>query len=168
LAELGAPANWDIDELCDLVAGQRDRRIHRVPIAMSALQPCGFWVSTEHVDFIVYESDTSSIHQEHIIAHELAHIICCHRGGTALTDASAQLLFPDLEPDLVRDMLRRAGYSDRQEQEAEMLASLIMEEVTRCRSRPRPAAVTTAMDTTADEVTRVARSLTYRVPRRRR
>jgi Zn-dependent peptidase ImmA (M78 family) len=165
LAALGAPASWDIDELCDLVAEQINRRICRVPVAMSAMHPCGFWVSTEHIDFIVYESETSRIHQEHIIAHELAHIICCHRGSTALTDESARLLFPDLDPDLVRDMLQRASYSDRQEQEAEMLASLIMERVTK--RRPEPAS-TTAADTVADEVTRIARSLTYQVPRPRR
>lgn len=167
LAELDAPATCDIHELCDLVAGQRARRIHRVPIAMSAMHPCGFWISTERIDFIVYESDTSRIHQEHIIAHELAHIICCHRGGTTFTDASARLLFPDLDPDLVRDMLRRAGYSDRQEQEAEMLASLIMEQVNR-RHPGAPQATTTAIDDAGDETLRITRSLTYghRAPRR--
>jgi hypothetical protein len=168
LAALGTPASWDIDGLCDLVAEQINRRICRVPAAMSALHPCGFWVSTEHIDFIVYESGTSRIHQEHIIAHELAHIICCHRGSTALTDESARLLFPDLDPDLVRDMLHRASYSDRQEEEAEMLASLIMEQVTRRRPEPASTAEATGTDTATDEVTRIARSLTYQVPRPRR
>lgn len=161
LAELDAPTTWDIHDLCDLVAEQRDRRIHRVPIAMSAMHPCGFWIFTEHVDFIVYESDTSRVHQEHIIAHELAHIICCHRGGTTFSDATAQLLFPDLDPDLVRDMLRRSGYSDRQEQEAEMLASLIMEQANRLRPGAPRTATTTAIDDAGDETLRIARSLTY-------
>ena len=161
LAELGVPANWDIDQLCDLVAEQRGRPIRCIPVAMSATHPCGFWIATEPADLIVYESDTSRAHQEHIIAHELAHIICCHRGSAAVDDISAQLMFPDLDPNLVRDMLRRTGYSDDQEHEAEVVASMIMERINRHRREPPP----TEDTPTAAEILRIERSLTYRMPR---
>jgi hypothetical protein len=155
------PVDCDIDGLCDLLSGQRSRPIFRIPVAMHATHPCGFWVATEHADFIVYEANTSRAHQEHIITHELAHIICCHRGGVTLDDASAHLLFPDLDPELIRDMLRRSGYSDSQEQEAEVMASMILERVNR---HPR-ALAETAGGGVADEITRIERALTYRIPR---
>ncbi len=35
------------------------------------------------------------------------------------------MLFPDLDPDMVISMLGRAGYTDTQEREAELFASII-------------------------------------------
>jgi hypothetical protein len=68
--------------------------------------------------------------------HELGHIICCHRGAGGLDEASARLLFPDLDPDLVRDMLLRATYDDVQEQEAEIIAYLLSERMREAPSSP--------------------------------
>ena len=162
LAELDIPPGCTITGLCERVAAQRGRPIHLIPVAMAATHPCGFWVATEAVDFILYEANTSRTHQEHIVAHELAHMICCHRGTSALDDASARTLFPDVDPQLVRDMLRRAGYTDSQEQEAEVMASVILERLKRHTHQP---ASTTVADF-AEAVARIERSLTYRSARR--
>jgi hypothetical protein len=105
----------------------RGRPLRFVAMSMEAPQPCGLWVATHAQDFIIYETCTSRPHQHHIIAHELAHMICCHRRVRALDDNGAQLLFPDLDPRLVHDMLQRSSYSEPEEQEAEMLASLILQ-----------------------------------------
>lgn len=161
LSTLHFPANCTITALCERVASQRGRPIYLVPLAMAATHPCGFWVATEAADFILYEANTSRTHQEHIVAHELAHMICCHRGTTALDDMSARTLFPDVDPQLVRDMLRRAGYTDSQEQEAEVMASVILE---RLKRRPPEAPPATAGDF-AEAVARIERSLTYRTAR---
>jgi Zn-dependent peptidase ImmA (M78 family) len=163
LGEIGLPIDCDIDSLCERISQQRGRPIHRIPIPMRSNHPCGFWVATEHADFILYEANTSKAHQEHIIVHELAHIICCHRGSVTIDDASAELLFPDLDPGLVRDMLRRSGYSDNQEREAEILASMILERVNRHPRTPDPA---TDADNT-EELMRIERALTYRTSRSR-
>ncbi|WP_138963319.1 hypothetical protein [Streptomyces sp. YIM 121038] len=125
LAALALPASYDIAELCALLSERRGRPLHLAPIAMRAAQPCGLWIASSTVDFIIFEAKTTRPHQEHIIAHELAHIICGHRSDSSLDDATAQLVFPDLDPALVRDMLARTEYSEIQEQEAEMTASLI-------------------------------------------
>ncbi|MGH3844705.1 MAG: hypothetical protein ACRDS0_25175 [Pseudonocardiaceae bacterium] len=52
-------------------------------------------------------------------------MICCHRGVVRPDDETMRLLFPDLSPQLIRDLLCRTGYSDIQEEEAEIMASLI-------------------------------------------
>lgn len=126
LDALNLPTPYDVSILCEYLSQQRGRPIHLVPMTMQVSHPCGILVASSTTDFIFYDVNTSKPHQEHIVMHELAHIICCHRGSGGLDDASAQLLFPDVDPELVRDMLRRTTYSNVQEQEAEIMASLIL------------------------------------------
>jgi hypothetical protein len=156
LAGLDVPTVSSVTALCARIGAQRGRPIHLIPVAVPATHPCGFWVATDVADFILYEANTSRTHQEHIVAHELAHMICCHRGTGPLDDMSARRLFPDVDPQLVRDMLQRAAYTDSQEQEAEVMASVILERL-KLRS---PDAVTESGS--VDAIARVGRSLTYR------
>ncbi|MFE0187261.1 toxin [Streptomyces sp. NPDC058989] len=129
IAELDLPKVADVAELCRHLGEVRDRPITLVPMQMPASHPCGMWVAARDEDLIFYDANTTSAHQEHIILHELGHIICCHRGAGWLDEASARLLFPNLDPDLVRDMLLRATYDDVQEQEAEIIAYLLSQQV---------------------------------------
>ncbi|MEU9122434.1 toxin [Streptomyces sp. NPDC048506] len=129
LAELDLPQVADVAELCRHLGEVRNRPITLVPMQMPASQPCGMWVAARDEDLIFYDANTTSAHQEHIILHELGHIICCHRGAGWLDEASARFLFPNLDPDLVRDMLLRATYDDVQEQEAEIIAYLLSQQV---------------------------------------
>ncbi|MFD9407913.1 ImmA/IrrE family metallo-endopeptidase [Streptomyces sp. NPDC059989] len=129
IAELDLPQAADVAELCRHLGEVRDRPIILVPMQMPSSHPCGMWVAARDEDLIFYDANTTSAHQEHIILHELGHIICCHRGAGGLDEAAARLLFPDLDPDLVRDMLLRATYDDVQEQEAEIIAYLLSQRV---------------------------------------
>lgn len=129
IAGLGLPQVADVAELCRHLGESRGRPITLVPMQMPASHPCGMWVAARDEDLIFYDANTTSAHQEHIILHELGHIICCHRGAGWLDEASARLLFPNLDPDLVRDMLLRATYDDVQEQEAEVIAYLLAQRV---------------------------------------
>lgn len=126
---LDLPKVADVAELCRYLGEIRDRPITLVPLPMPASHPCGIWVAARDEDLIFYDANTTSAHQEHIILHELGHIICCHRGAGWLDEASARLLFPNLDPDLVRDMLLRATYDDVQEQEAEVIAYILAQRV---------------------------------------
>ncbi|CAM5338866.1 toxin [Streptomyces avidinii] len=125
IAELGLPQVTDVAELCRHLGEARDRPITLVPMQMPSSHPCGMWVAARDEDLIFYDANTTGAHQEHIILHELGHIICCHRGAGGLDEAAARLLFPNLDPELVRDMLLRATYDDVQEQEAEIIAYLL-------------------------------------------
>jgi hypothetical protein len=127
IAELGLPDQCDLPTLCRRLGELRDRPITLVPMPMLATHPCGMWVAAHEADLIFFDANTTSAHQEHIILHELGHIICCHRGSGLLDDESARSLFPNLNPDIVRDMLMRATYDDVQEQEAEIIAYLLSE-----------------------------------------
>jgi hypothetical protein len=77
------------------------------------------WLATKGADYVVYERNTSAPHRDHVILHELGHILCEHTGGD-----SAGVLFPQLDPAVVRTMLARGHevYSTGQEAEAEYVA----------------------------------------------
>ncbi|MEU6312815.1 toxin [Streptomyces sp. NPDC047014] len=140
LAELGLPEATDVAELCRHLGEARGRPILLVPMQMPASHPCGMWVAARDEDLIFYDANTTGAHQEHIILHELGHIICCHRGAGGLDEAAARLLFPNLDPQLVRDMLLRATYDDVQEQEAEIIAYLLSQRMGGAEGRETAAA----------------------------
>ncbi|WP_329182008.1 hypothetical protein OG754_39860 (plasmid) [Streptomyces decoyicus] len=87
--------------------------------------PTGIWLATEHEDFVLYDAQTSPLHQEHIILHEIGHLVCGHRSMGGEQHLYRRIDFAD--PASIRQVLPRARYSDEQEQEAEMIASLILE-----------------------------------------
>jgi hypothetical protein len=119
------PHPFDLDAFCAEVAARRGRPLHRRPVhGLSAGAPCGLWVATGEADHVFYDPGTSPLHAEHIVLHELAHILSGHSIGTIGGDGLA-VLFPDLDPSTVRRVLGRVSYTTAQEREAEMMASLI-------------------------------------------
>jgi hypothetical protein len=132
---LDIPVPFDARELCRRVGAARNRQIHLRSLAMPAGGPCGVWVSTDTGDFIFYEEQTSGLHQEHIIVHELGHLLSDHEASAVLAPEVCQLLLPSLDPGIVSRVLSRSRYSAVAELEAEMIASLILERANRWRSR---------------------------------
>ncbi|MFJ5632111.1 hypothetical protein ACIQF5_05605 [Streptomyces goshikiensis] len=106
-----------LEGLCERIAEQRGRpiRIHPLPKEAAESGVCGLWVGTDTVDYVFYEAQTTPLHREHIVLHELGHILFGHH---SLEGQSA-------EGDGVPTVLGRTNYTTRQEQEAEMLASMI-------------------------------------------
>jgi hypothetical protein len=91
------------------------------------------WLSLAQADYILYEPNTSKLHSEHIILHELAHMLCDHR--LSMDSSVLAKLLPSINPAIVKRVLGRVNYATEQEQEAEMLASLIRGGTRRERSR---------------------------------
>jgi hypothetical protein len=81
------------------------------------------------VDYVFYEHETSQLHREHIILHELGHLLCEHQPTEVIDAEVVAQLFPHLNPAVVHRVLGRTTYTAVEEQEAEMLASLVRERV---------------------------------------
>ncbi|MFE5483723.1 hypothetical protein [Streptomyces sp. NPDC056527] len=120
-----------VEELCRTISEQRGRGLTLSPLPAGAGESggvCGLLVSLGDADHIFYESSTNRLHQRHIILHEIAHLLLDH-GSTAGEGAASGLerLFPGLDPAMVRRLLARGrtDYSQVQEREAELLATLI-------------------------------------------
>ncbi|MFI5938400.1 hypothetical protein [Actinoplanes sp. NPDC051494] len=141
LAGLVIPAPFDLDAFVAVVAASRDRPLILQPMAglggagLGTGTPCGLWISLPDADYVFYDPGTSRLHAEHIVLHELAHMLSGHTTGLDVSGGALARLVPDLDPRTVERMLGRVSYTTTQEREAEMLASLI-----RARSGPGPLA----------------------------
>jgi len=128
LRELRLPSSVDLAGVIRLLAEARARPIVLQPVNGIGGQTMGAWIPTLDVDLILYEQRTTRLHQDHIVLHELSHLICGHQ-AKVLEPAAAAELFPDLRPDAVRAVLARHGYSSAEEVEAEVLASVLSQQV---------------------------------------
>jgi hypothetical protein len=91
----------------------------------------GLWVAAESADMIFYEEHTTPPHQEHIVLHELSHVLCNHYPAQLSAGEHMRMLMPDLDPQMVQRILGRTTYLAVEEQEAELLASLIQQRAQR-------------------------------------
>ncbi|GAA3435434.1 hypothetical protein [Kutzneria kofuensis] len=129
---------FSVDALCRVISAQRGRPLHVHPLNVppsSGLNACGMWIATDVADHVFVEHRTSRFHQEHIILHEIGHMLCEHVTEDlppALTDA---LRAGDVDSGLVRQVLARTSYTTGQEKDAELVASLILERVARRHAR---------------------------------
>ncbi|MCF4139000.1 ImmA/IrrE family metallo-endopeptidase [Streptomyces sp. Tue 6430] len=127
-----------IRTLKDHLSRKRGRPIYLVPMALPHDVLNGMWVATPVADFVIYAAHATRAHQEHIIAHELGHIMCDHQAVSDVGDGILGQLFPDISPTVVRRVLTRTRYSHRNEQEAEMIASLYCARLDPRRAEPLP------------------------------
>ncbi|WP_406083543.1 ImmA/IrrE family metallo-endopeptidase [Micromonospora zamorensis] len=127
VADLEVPEPFDIQKLCDVLGERRGRPIHLVPIKLPAHTVCGMCVPTGDFDAIFFEQDTSPLHQQLIIGHELGHLLAGHRATEVLDADASRLLLPDLDPQLVQRSLGRSNYAAAEEREAEMIGSLLLQ-----------------------------------------
>jgi hypothetical protein len=129
LADIDVPRPFDLSAFCSYVAACRGRTLHLHPLPQNYSEgaPCGLWLGTERADHIFYAAGTGQMHQQHIILHEIGHILCDHRAPGLTPDDAIALLLPDIDPATVARVLRRSSYTAPQEQMAEMMATMINE-----------------------------------------
>jgi hypothetical protein len=177
---LALPDPFDAEAFIASLARERGRPIDIVPVTAKPDLPCGLVVTTDRADWIVYRTDTTAVHRQHILLHEAAHLVCKHAeraearaaaeaqaaregdgpgpgaaagsegileavgagsagAGAGAAAAAAASLMPHLPPDLIRNVLGRTVYSEPDEREAELVASLILQRARRRTRRGRPA-----------------------------
>ncbi|WP_229889298.1 hypothetical protein [Streptomyces mirabilis] len=97
-----------------------------MPYPLPVPGPFGVWISTRSADYILYQRETSKVHQDHIILHEVGHIMADHR-STVSGDEIWQQLMPDISVDVIKKTLLRTSYDEEHEREAELVATIILE-----------------------------------------
>ncbi len=130
LRQVEVPSPFDVEAFCAALSERRGRRIHLCPMNMG-VSPCGVWLALPAADYIFYEDGTTRLHREHIVLHELGHVLSDHVPTDVLDEEVIKALMPDLDLRMVRRVLGRTSYSAVEEQEAEMLASLVLERASR-------------------------------------
>jgi hypothetical protein len=110
-----------VHELAEALAGQRGKPIVLRAASFPAGVLTGGLLITDSVDFIAYPR-TTPVHRDHIIGHELGHLLAGHTPTAVQGEDAVRLLAPDIDPAVIRRMLSRTNYTDREEQEAEAIA----------------------------------------------
>jgi hypothetical protein len=136
---LHLPSPFDAARFIDGLAAARGRNVVLLPVTARPHIPCGLLITTDRTHCILYAADTTPLHQQHILLHEAAHLICGHHETSPAPAAAAQVLLPHLPASLVQRVLGRSVYTEPQEAEAELVASLILNRVSRLdRAKPAP------------------------------
>ncbi|MFF4716353.1 regulator component [Streptomyces eurythermus] len=128
LRDLGVDRSLTLEELRARVEELRGRPLvlRELPEQAAATGACGLWLGTVDADYVFYETRTAPLHQEHIILHEIGHVLCDHHRSFTGDGEQPAGRFPEAPtPHLVRRLMARTSYTTTEEQEAEMIASLI-------------------------------------------
>ena len=151
LAAVPVPRPWSMNAWVDRLETWRGREIDLVPVEYRPGRPSGAWQARPDYDLIAYVEHTSALHQDHIIAHELAHMLCAHTGTCQMSESEAAQLAPDLAPQALSHLLTRVT-AGTDEYEAELIAVLLMSAAT---NEP-PAVQPGASGRAADQARRLA------------
>ncbi|GAA3299341.1 hypothetical protein GCM10020295_37300 [Streptomyces cinereospinus] len=134
LQGLGVKPPLDVEELCRALGERRGRPILLRPFPLEKPGPSGLWVDTPQMDVILYQQETTRLHQEHIILHEVGHILVSEDEQADEEQETPDdfvegwaTLIPVLDPDLVRRVAQRCSYDDGEECEVELAATIILE-----------------------------------------
>lgn len=130
------PYPWDLAAYVDAVADHRGRPITLRAVDMSGLAGTGcgtgtgLWIARRDEDLIVYDAGTSEWHIEHIILHEIGHMLFGHtrsqgEDGEVFGPTIATLL-PSISPESISQVLGRDDYGTVREREAETFADMVM------------------------------------------
>jgi hypothetical protein len=128
LRDVSAPSPFDVRAFTATVSEKRGRPIHLLPKS-ARIGPCGVWLAMPSADYVFFENATSPLHREHIILHKLGHLLRDHAPAEVIDDRALRLLLPTLDIDVIRRVMGRTNYTAVEEQEAEMIASLVLDRV---------------------------------------
>lgn len=139
----------NLQNLIDRVAADRGQPIelHAHPLPIPG--PFGVWFGLRDRDLICYQQGTTAWHQEHIILHELGHVLSGHPSDTTVDDEVTRAIAtqpPDgVSPDDLggdgNSRRRRTCYDETFEREAELIATTIQEWASVLRHRERGFAI---------------------------
>ncbi|HWE89886.1 MAG TPA: hypothetical protein VG317_10540 [Pseudonocardiaceae bacterium] len=138
LTVLGIEGPTTMADVCARLSRRRNKPIRLLAYPLEVPGPFGLWLNTPSADYILYQVETTRLHQEHIIAHELGHLLAGHHSSDEQDDAVWRELMPDIPPELIRRALRRTSYDTDDEREAETVATILLEAAVVAESVARP------------------------------
>ena len=131
LDRLDLPDPFDLSVLVARLTARRQRPLRLLPLLPGLRdEPSGLWVPLPDEDVIFAESSVSGWYREHVIFHELGHMLWEHVGS--VRDVSQWLgQYGVTGASGTRVAMRCSISEHEQEREAEMVALLIESRITR-------------------------------------
>lgn len=158
LRDLDTANPLDIYEVCRRYAEQRNRPLTIRTALIPVPGPTGIWVDTANGDYVFVQENTTPVHQMLILVHELGHIIAGHNSDpdetcACLVSTVSPGVLEKLCPDVPRwatlaadrsspPARHRNNYDDEHEEDAELIASTILEWSDRAKFTAPPSAAT--------------------------
>lgn len=134
-----------ISALVDQVAAFRGRPIHLVPINEAPGRASGYVFQRADSDVIKYEVSGGGRHQANAVAHELAHLLLDHDPGESAPDSTPcsdrtggalQLIDDGILEVMTPRVMCRTDFDETAEAEAETMAWLLLDRISRRGSQP--------------------------------
>jgi hypothetical protein len=137
VAALPIPTPFTIEALVAELGERRGREIRLMRLPRGPRVPHGLLIRTDDTDFIGHAAAIAGLHREHIVLHELGHLLHADDGEAVNPGILGQLrnVLPDLSPELIRRLLTRTSYDDRAERCAELFATMAAGHIARHRTR---------------------------------
>lgn len=125
LASLELPDSFDVPLLLERIVERRGRPLRLLPLLPGLTdEPSGLWVPLPTEDVIFAESRVSRWYQDHVVLHEVGHMLYRHLGTFRdVTNWLGQYGVTRTGPTQVA--MRCSVTAPQQEREAEMVALLI-------------------------------------------
>ncbi|MFI6040549.1 hypothetical protein ACIA8C_02880 [Nocardia sp. NPDC051321] len=140
-ASLEVPRPWRLRTFVDHVATLLGKPITLLPQPDLTAEgfPCGVVIERPDSFVVAFDAASSGYHTDHIVLHEIAHLLLDHAGYVSPTSRHRTLrqLFAEIDTDVVLRVLARTDYDDILESQAELFASLVMSET----DAPRPGSI---------------------------
>ncbi|PVC86632.1 hypothetical protein [Streptomyces sp. CS014] len=149
LRDLGIHPPLDVEELCSALSRRRGRSLYLREAPLPKPGPTGMWVEYDDYDVILFQQETTRLHQDHIKLHEIGHILVAEAEGAdqASTEAAEQTpalnadeesavlvegwaaMLPVFDPKTIKRVARRCSYDDGDGEECsvELAATIILE-----------------------------------------
>ncbi|MFF9016091.1 hypothetical protein ACF09C_24390 [Streptomyces sp. NPDC014870] len=154
LQDLGITPPLDVDKLCEALSKRRGRPLYMLEAPLEKPGPSGLWVEYDDHDVILYQSETTRLHQDHIRLHEIGHILVAEHEEAAAKAAAGEptedapvaeaaeetaeemavyvegwaSMLPWFTPEAIKRVARRrCSYDDGEECSVELVATIILE-----------------------------------------
>lgn len=124
LRQAGIAEPTDVLEVCERLSAIWPMPIVAAPFDFPAHGPFGLTIHyapdpAEEAVYILYQRVATPLHQQHVVAHELGHVL----GGHPLEPVED---LAEIDPHGSRGALRRTSYNSRVEREAETIATVLL------------------------------------------
>ncbi|SFQ71254.1 hypothetical protein SAMN05421810_11434 [Amycolatopsis arida] len=137
------PRPWDVEVLCQELARNRSRPLLLHPVDIPAF-PFGMWYDDGVRDHVFYRSSASGYYRDHIVLHEICHMLAGH--GVPTEDVLADQVDAAVPGVSFRGASGRA-YNNHEEELAETFAAMVL----RMARQRRPGSVS-AVERRAEEL----------------
>lgn len=120
------PDPWDIDTLIACTAAQAGRRLRVESRPAMGDGITGTIFRLAHEDVIFYREDLAGLYRDHVLCHELGHLLAGHLEGPEAYRPGSD---DDLAHAFAVMMQRQCQYGEARERTAEEIAELILARV---------------------------------------